>query len=295
MRHFIISILYWISYSTGIFKIFRFFSRHKVIIVVYHNPAPEVLEKHLKYFTKHYNIITLSEYVESLETDKYDQLPENSIILTFDDGHKNNYYLLPIIKRYNIRPTIYLTSEVVGTNKHFWWSKLKDKSEISYLKSIKNIEKNLILLKKYNYSLNSDFSINNREALSFEEISEMNEFVDFQSHTNTHPILTQCNEEELLEELLLSKQKLEKLLNKSIIHLSYPNGNYNNDVIARTKTAGYHSARTTKCGLNSAKTDLCQLKILGVSETDTKHRLELDLLGFPLWIINMQRKLSGKN
>lgn len=274
---------------------FRFFCRHKVIIAVYHNPAPEVLEKHLEYFIKHYNIITLSEYVGSIENGTYDQLPVNSIILTFDDGHKNNYLLLPIIKKFNIRPTIYLTSDIIGTNKNFWWSKLKDKSEISFLKSIKNSEKNLILQEKYNYSLNSDFSNNIREALSFQEISEMNEFVDFQSHTNTHPILTRCDTKELLDELMISKQKLERLLNKSITHLSYPNGNYNSDVIDKTKSVGYHSARTTRCGLNRAGSDLFQLRILGVSETGYKYRLQLDLLGFPLMIINLRRKLSGKN
>lgn len=291
MKQILVNILFWFAKSFGIFKFFRFIYQNKVTIIVYHNPVPELFEKHLKYMIKYFHIISLSEFVTAVREEKYSQLPGRSLIITIDDGHKNNYYLLPLIKKYKITPTIYLVSDIVCTNRKFWWSIPNSKKEIALIKTLSNKEKNLYLFKKYNFSLDKEFSFDERSALSKNEIIEMNPFVDFQSHTCFHPILTRCSDEELIEELLLSKQKLETLLNKKIKHISYPNGDFNANVISKVKSFGYLSARSTNSGHSTKKSGLYRLKIVGVSETNIKHRLELDLLGIPLLIINLYRKL----
>ncbi len=294
MKQAIINILFYFTHYFGISKLFRFIFRNKASIIVYHDPSPKVFEQHLKYLKEHYNIISLSELVLALKSKNDLPLPKNSIIITIDDGHKNNYYLLPIIKKYKVIPTIYLTSDIICTNKKFWWLIPQSAKEIENIKSLSNYEKNRVLSEKYNFSLDEEFLNEERCALNKKEILEMNPFVDFQSHTCHHPILTKCTEEELNDELLLSKKKLEILLSKNISHMSYPNGDYDSNIMSKVKALGYLSARTTKCGLVGEKSDLFKLKIVGVSESNIKHRFELDLLGIPLLIINFQRKLKHK-
>jgi peptidoglycan/xylan/chitin deacetylase (PgdA/CDA1 family) len=289
MKKIINDIFFWMAYISGAFKVFRFINRKKVLIIVYHNPSPELFEKHIIYLIKHYNIVSLSDFIDN-QKNISDCLPDYSIIITIDDGHRNNYHLLPVIKKYNIPVTIYLTSEIVTTNRKFWWFVPKDTVEISHLKKLSNSDKDQFLLKKYGFKQTDEFPENERVALNHAEILEMRDYVDFQCHTSFHPILTRCNESEFENELLNSKTNLSKLLNKDVTHLSYPNGSYNSEIVERLKSFGYKSARTTKLGLNTAETNPFVLKIIGVSEKEMKHRFELDLLGIPLYFINIYRK-----
>ena len=94
----------------------------------------------------------------------------------------------------------------------------------------------------------------------------MSPFVDFQSHSKFHPVLTTCTDDECKEELVESKAYLEKLLNKKIIHFSYPNGDYSEREIEYLKKSGYKSARTLDIGWNDVNSDPYRLKALGIED-----------------------------
>ena len=58
-------------------------------------------------------------------------LPENSILITFDDGYKNNYTLAyPILKKYNMKATIFLNTRYVGKNEDYLtWDNVREMYE----------------------------------------------------------------------------------------------------------------------------------------------------------------------
>lgn len=59
-------------------------------------------EEQIKYLMKHYKIISIEEVIECLDNKR--NLPENSVLLTFDDGYKDHYtYVLPVLIKYNIK------------------------------------------------------------------------------------------------------------------------------------------------------------------------------------------------
>ena len=68
--------------------------------------------------------------LEELKKVNY-KLPENSILVTFDDGYKNNYTLAyPILKKYNIKATIFLNTRYVGNNADYLsWENIKEMYE----------------------------------------------------------------------------------------------------------------------------------------------------------------------
>jgi peptidoglycan/xylan/chitin deacetylase (PgdA/CDA1 family) len=119
-----------------------------------------------------------------------------------------------------------------------------------------------------------------REALNLEELKEMLPYVDFQSHTKFHPILTTCTEEECKEEIEGSKDYLGKLLDKEIEHFCYPNGDYTNREIEYVKNCGYKSARTLDIGWNDVNSDPYRLKTMDVEDDASINILCAQLNGF---------------
>ena len=55
-------------------------------------------------------------------------LPPNSILITFDDGYKNNYTLaFPILKKYNIKATIFLNTKFIEKDETYLnWDEIRE-------------------------------------------------------------------------------------------------------------------------------------------------------------------------
>jgi hypothetical protein len=70
--------------------------------------------------------------------------------------------------------------------------------------------------------------------------------VFIESHTVSHPILTQCSDDEADKEIHLSKVQLEKMLGRKIKGLAYPNGAYTQREIMLLEKHGYDYAFTTR-------------------------------------------------
>lgn len=205
-----------LRYTGTPFLIREILQRKKVTMLLFHDIDPIKCENQFKVLRKKYNIISLKEYFDSRENNTFKSLPSKSLIITIDDGNKNNYLLKPILKKYNIPVTIFLCAGIVGTNKHFWFSHNLNKRTIEELKNLPNSQR-LNFLNKYGYTEEKEFC--SRQALSKDEIENLKEFVDFQSHTIYHPILPKCTEKEAQKEITLSK----KYWKKSIIlkHMYY--------------------------------------------------------------------------
>ena len=75
---------------------------------------PEQFEAQMKYLAEEgYTTITPTELLDSWENGT--PLPPKPIIITFDDGYKDNYTeAYPILKKYNLKATIFLVTGVVS-------------------------------------------------------------------------------------------------------------------------------------------------------------------------------------
>ena len=257
-----------VSRAVGIPCLIReVFCRNKVTIIFYHNPKPNVFERHVKYYVKHYNIISLNKLVDAIYAEDWSGIPPKSLIITFDDGYKENYQLLNIIQKYNLPVTVFACSGLINTNRHLWTVEAKTKVEI--LKRMKNEDRLTMLHNDFNFHPEHEYAT--RHALNKEEIEQMKSAgVDFQSHTVFHSILTACLDDECRQEIFDSKQQLETILEGATIHhFSYPNGDYTDREIRYLKTAGYRSARTVDCGWNGLNSDPYKLKAYYISDTSS--------------------------
>lgn len=236
----------------------EFFCRNKISIILYHNPSPEVLDKHLSYLSKHYNFITLRHLVESIYEGDWSTVPPKSLVINLDDGYAGNYRLLGIFKRFGVVPTIYLCSHILGTDYVLQGDVLR-RLPADILKGVENQRQLSVLEGEAGLTLESENP--DRRFLSKKQIAKMAQWVDFQSHSRYHLRLTTCDDEIASEEISASKTAIEELVEKPCEHFSYPFGDYNERIIAYTKENGYRSGRTTKGGWNGPGTDPFRLKL----------------------------------
>ena len=61
-------------------------ARERVSIVLYHDPAPEILGPQLRWMRRHYSPITLERLVKAIRSGDWTAVPPRSLVITFDDG-----------------------------------------------------------------------------------------------------------------------------------------------------------------------------------------------------------------
>lgn len=286
------NIVYKILRWSGVAWLWReVVQRRKVTFLLFHDMEADDAERDFAYLKRHYNIISLNDYLETVNNNQ--KLPSNAIVITFDDGHASNYSLLSVIKRMQIPVTIFLCSSIVGTQRHFWFRHNTDvKQQVEALKKLPN-EQRLEALRQYDFAQEQEYG--DTQALSKKQIEEMKPWVNFQSHTCFHPILPQCDDKTAQHEIEGSKQQLETDLGLNINTLSYPNGDYSARDIQLAKEAGYKCGVTVDSGYNDKSTDLFRLKRFSVNDAKTtaelmvkasgcyallKHRLHKPAYGF---------------
>jgi peptidoglycan/xylan/chitin deacetylase (PgdA/CDA1 family) len=251
--------------------------RNKVSIVLFHDLNASCAEKNFTYLKKHYNIISLNRFIQAVEENNPALLPRKALIITFDDGHIGNYNLLPAIIRIEIPVTIFLCSDIVATNRKFWF-KYSALTDTEQLKQLTN-EERLAALAAEGFEQAAETS--ETEALQMQHIEDMKPFVNFQSHTRFHPCLPFCSDDEAKSEIAGSRSMLENRFGLSINAISYPNGDYSNRDIELSRHAGYKCGITVDYGFNDLNSNLFKLKRLSVNDTGDINELMVKASG--LW------------
>ena len=254
--------------------------RHRVAILLYHDPNPTTFEKHIAYLSRHYRFISLDTLVTAIHRANFSQIPPKSIVITIDDGHAGNTALLPIFKQAQIRPTVYVCTQIIGTHRHFWF-KIDGytKTEKERLKRVANTERLASLKNRSDFEPEQVYR--DRQALNISEMRTMAAQVDFQPHTQFHSILPRCTETECRQEILGSKTDLETLLGGERSHFSYPNGDYTEREVEIVKQGGFRSARTTDIGWNTSETSPYHLKTIPITDDAGLTRLRSELTSIP--------------
>jgi peptidoglycan/xylan/chitin deacetylase (PgdA/CDA1 family) len=301
-------------YYSGLIHLQTLLKGRKGIILGYHRVIPEkhshlqfiqpgmyvtnkTFEMQLKYLRKYYRIIALED-IEKYSSD------DNICIITFDDGWADNYeYAVPILKKYQVQATIFVTTNMIGTNTWPWpdrisfyihngskeqiekiynimakehnnttfkeISRVKDKYCINelFISYIKKLEHHKIynLMNEVDEEMNplSEVLREQRPWLNWDEISEMaRNNIAFGSHTCNHAILTNTSITNAKEEISKSIQALSEKTGKPVKLFSYPNGNYNQNILNILKEYGIKIAVTTDRGTIDKSNNLLTLKRL---------------------------------
>ena len=281
-------VIFLILRFSGLPWLFRnFIQNNKVTILMFHEMSRETAEQTFSYLHKKYHVIHLNEYIDACKTKDKTRIPKKALIITFDDGLVSNYEMLPTIKKYNTPITLFLCSEIINTNRHFWYKHKGLSKPLSYYKTLSNVDR-LKALAKDGFIQDKEYE--NTHALSKVQVIEMSKHINMQSHTKFHPCLPECEFEVAKEEIFGSKQKLEDEYGFAINTIAFPNGDYSDRDVKLTKEAGYECSITVDGGYNTLNSDLFRLKRF--STNDTADLSELIVKSSGLWYF--LKSMAGK-
>ncbi len=198
--------------------------------------SPAAFERQMQYLSRSaYHLLPLGDAVRRLLADE--TLPPDSLCVTLDDGFADNYELaFPILARFRIPATIFLTVGYIGTDR------LPTLSRTDHMP----------------------------RPLDWAQVREMHAHgVEFGSHTLSHPMLSEVSLEEARRELVDSRRVIEDRLGMPAGLFCYPRGDYSEPVKQAVREAGYLAACSTRPGLNGRRPDLFALRRTYVSRHDT--------------------------
>ena len=177
--------------------------------------SPELFKKQIEYLIKKkYTFIPFSRYTLLSTNNK-----KKNVCITFDDGWEDNYiFAYPVLKKYNLPATIFITTGFIDRKETFEKYKLSSTPEL-------------------------------HKFMSWEQIIELSRNgLEIGAHTVNHQLLDRIAAETAKDEICNSKKRIEEILNISTKVFAYPAGKYNSDVIAMVKNAGFKKACITSSG-----------------------------------------------
>ncbi len=84
---------------------------------------PSWLAEQLDYLSRHYHFLPLSKLLDYYE--RHQLIPPDSVVMTFDDGFRDNFTnLYPILQRYHVPATVFLATGCVSSDDLPWPQKV---------------------------------------------------------------------------------------------------------------------------------------------------------------------------
>lgn len=263
--------------STVIHPISKLWGKNRVRILLYHrvcdlpqtddamsylNIPPAIFTQQMALLSRNgFNVITLDEFLD--DRDKNKKPPPRTIIITFDDGYRDNYLnAFTILQKYNFRATFFIVTDYIDSEKTFHWLTL---GEQSLLHSQSN--------KQYWLPLGK------------QDILAMSGYgCSFGSHTKSHCRLNDIGESRAMVELKGSKEHLEEILSQPVRCFCCPYGETSQSVMDWIKAAGYGASISPKIGGNTLNSDSFKLRRIEIYGEDSLAKFERKAEGAYDWL-----------
>ena len=248
----------------------------------------------MEYLASNFCVLPLEEAVERL---KRRDVPDNAVVITFDDGYRDNYInAFPLLRSLALPATIFLAVDAIGSRHVLWHDKvfaafretrigvLKGFADGSSVYPLTTLAEKVLAQEKaltFIRSLDEEaraFAVNRLIdklevselrsqpdlMLSWHEVTAMqNGGISFGSHSVTHPILAKVSLERARDEIVRAKQIIEERLGTCVRTFAYPNGrtgDFNQTTKMLLQDSGHVCALTTNFGTNECDQDLFELR-----------------------------------
>ena len=259
----------------------------------FHSVSTKLFEQEMQYVARHHKVVSLSEVLEHLANNSKEMV----LAITFDDGYQDNYHnAFPILQRYNLPATIFLTTGSMDTGEPLWFERLalalkattkefvdfdidiprrlwlRTPAErlnanghiLDILRALPDGDRTQWLDEILRRLGAVDYGARRNRMLTWDQVRLMKaRGIDFGGHTVTHPFISKLTRERVMSEVSGCKRRIEEELQSPVEYFAYPNGREedfgmsNKELI---RAAGYRAAVTTIWGMNYRSTDPFELR-----------------------------------
>ncbi len=248
----------------------------------------------MEYLASRYRVLGLEQAVDGL---RRDDVPDDALVITFDDGYRDNYLnAFPILKTLSLPATIFLATAAAESRAVLWHDRVfaafrqttvpsldgfagmptryslktpdeKLAAENDVLKFLRSLDHerrsswvDVLLTELQVVGATEEPNL----MLTWPEVRAMHQAgVSFGSHTVNHPILAHLTPTKARDEITASKAAIEERLGTRVTAFAYPGGkstDFNDEVKGIVRDAGYRCALTAIPGTNDASRDLFELR-----------------------------------
>ncbi|WP_199453851.1 polysaccharide deacetylase family protein [Marinobacter sp. bablab_jr008] len=278
-------LIYRIVRPFGGLKVAKYLSRKHPRILMYHRIVPNVtpgaidinrFRQQMRTIKRELNPVSLTDLIVGHEKNN---IPENAIVITFDDGYADFYdYAYPVLIEEKIPCTLFVTTGFVNGDNWLWPDRLRYCVDNTPQESIRLPGKSQSLSLRgcrtsvWNAIADYCLTLPNKEKIEFLDRvetelrvappkapppqfkaldwSQIREIAgagfEIGSHSVSHPVMTSLDDESLRFELLQSKLEIERQIGRQVTSFCYPNGqpiDFDERVKTEVRRAGY------RCGL----------------------------------------------
>lgn len=252
------------------------------------------------------NVVSMQQVLKAIRGES--ELPTRSVLITFDDATLDfQEFALPELRSRNLPATLFVpTGFVEQRDFRFWWDRLHQciwyspnsiletkfgRFRISsYNERITAYRKLRDVIKTSSHQIAMEFveSLCQQEGISSTSSNVMNweqlrqlpkQGVTLAPHTQSHPLLTRISRKEARNEIVASRDDLQREIGNVLPVFAYPGGAHNPFLVETLRQEGIELAFTVERGVNDlGNADLLRLKRINVGQRTTKSILQAQLL-----------------
>jgi peptidoglycan/xylan/chitin deacetylase (PgdA/CDA1 family) len=218
--------------------------------------TPAQFKRQLELVARYGTPISIDQLVRALDGEP---LPQNAVMITFDDGYRSCHDVaLPLLREVGLPAVFFIPTAFVGERRLYWWERIAwvlsstrlTSATIAYpelrtitardpmaLRNLADLVKdtpNLDLERfldelAHAFRIDWDLGIEQRHAddivMTWDHVRALADAgMDVESHTKSHRVLQTLGRHELHEELAGSKRELEAQLGRPVHAVAYPVG-----------------------------------------------------------------------
>lgn len=237
---------------------------------------PGTFAQHLEVVRRFGSVVRFDRLFESLTAS---DAPVEQICITFDDGYADNLLVArPILERYDVPATVFVTTDHIDSDREFWWDELErlvaesgppyvlppefDESgggagvrvgsfEEAFRRAYDRLfglhpDERERLLDRLAGQRGRPVARATHRTLRSREIVALADggLVEIGAHTVTHPPLDRLDVEAQRREIAASKSRLEEILGAGVVSFAYPHGRYGRATPGIVAEAGFRQACT---------------------------------------------------
>jgi len=287
--------------------------------------TPSRFAEQMDFVARHFNVVSVTDVQNWLMEKR--QLPSNPLLITFDDGYRDNFdHAFPILQQHGFPAVIFLATNYIGkSTPFFWdlvaycffhtkkkkavfpilgiqqWADTKEKTAVMYnwlncLKQLPDDEKETAVAELPNLlevSIPSNAFAN--LCVTWDQVRIMSDAgIVFGAHTQNHPILTRISLERSQKEIMNSQAHIVAETRQPVISFAYPNGqesDFNSALKKILQQAGFSMAFTLLPGPskpNETSSGPFAIRRIFIGHQDDLSRFAAKVAGLPRFIASLR-------